>query len=107
MKHAVLFITLVFLSAFVVIGWMNEGTREYRSAYVLGARTGFWNRFFGKMWQPKTVPSRGFVKPTPSVSVSELENVSDDPEIDLSNLEQELRSLDQEMNALKLDAAGR
>lgn len=42
--------------------------------------------------------------PTPSIVPDGTTNASDDPEIDLSNLEQELGSLDQEMNALKLDA---
>ena len=101
MKHAVIFITLTFLATLILVGWTNGGL-GVQERHVLGARSSFWSRIIGKIWQPKAIPTRGFVKPTGVVSTSESGNVSDDPEIDLSNLEQELRSLDQEMNAVKL-----
>lgn len=104
MKQAVLFVTLVFLSTLVVIGWTNGGFLGQGADHVLGTRSSFWSRWFGRMRQPKALPTRGLPTPTASIDEGESGNVSDGPEIDLSNLEQELRSLDQEMNALKLDA---
>lgn len=104
MKQAVLFVTLVFLSTFVVIGWTNGTLRGSSADRVLGSRSSFWNQLFGKWRKPAAVPTRGLLKPTPSTVPDGATSVSDDPETDLTNLEQELRSLEQEMNALKLDA---
>lgn len=102
MKHAVLFVTLVFLASLVAMGWTNGGLFQYEGDQVLGTQSSFWSRWFGKIRWPKAVPTRGVVMPAPSTAPSGAIPESDDPEIDISNLEQELRSLDQEMNALKL-----
>lgn len=101
MKHAVLFVTLIFLATFVLVGWMNGGL-GLGERQVLGVRSSFWSRILQRIKKPTAIPTRGVRVPTPSVTPSGSQAVNDDPEIDLSNLEQELGSLDQEMNALKL-----
>lgn len=105
MKHAVLFVTLTFLATFVLVGWTNEGL-GLRESQVLGVRSSFWSQLFGRWRKPAAVPTRGLLRPTPSPVPDGATSVSDDPETDLTNLEQELRSLDQEMSTVKLDAAG-
>lgn len=105
MKHAVLFTTLTFLATFVLVGWTNGGLSLQEPPQVLGARSSFWHRILQKIRRPAAIPTSTVRAPTPSVTQEGGSGaVSDDPEEDLVNLEQELRSIDQEMSALTREA---